>query len=219
MVLVGADNPASSWRNKPVDKWDQNDANKILFDSPWVRNTHLQNLPDLPQFARESGGDWDAGIGKGVGIAGTGILGPTREREAIERAHEKPDPGTVVIRWESALPVHAAELKLGETGAPPWQTDYYAIAVYDVPIPPHWSSRELGGIAYLKRFQKKDLKPARVDILRRDRDTVSVVYLFSKKNEIAKRDGSVLFQAQIGRLFIAQLFNLTDMQFQGELEL
>lgn len=216
-VLVAADNPA--WRSKPVDQWDEKDANQILFDSPWVKNTHLQNLPDLPLAERENGGDWDAGIGKGVGLAGTGILGPTREREAIERAHAKPDPGTVVVRWESALPVHAAELKVGENGAPPWQTEYYAIAVYDVPIPPHWNSRELRGIAYLKRYQKKDFKPARVDILRRDRDTVSVVYFFSKSEEITKKDASILFQAQIGRLFIAQPFDLAQMEFEGQLEL
>ncbi len=215
--LIAADNP--SWRDKPVEQWDEKDANKVLFDSPWVKNTELQNIPDLPLGARHDGGDWDAGIGKGVGIAGTGILGPARAREAIERAHEKPDPGMVVIRWESALPVHAAELKVGETGAPQWQAEYYAIAVYDVPIPPHWNSRELGGIAFLKRYQKRDFKPVRVDILRRDRDTVSVVYLFSKSHEITKKDASVLFHAQIGRLFIAQIFDLGEMEFEGQLEL
>ncbi len=216
-VLVAADNPA--WRDKPVEQWNEKDANNILFDSPWVKNTQLQNLPDLSLAERENGGDWTAGIGKGVGLAGTGILGPTRAAEARERAHEKPDPGKVVIRWESALPVHAAELKVGETGAPAWQTNDYAIAVYDCPIPPHWNSREVRGIAFLKRYQKRDFKPERVEILRRDRDTVSVVYYFSKKEEITKHDGSVLFQAQIGRIFMAQVFDLRDMQFEGQLEL
>ena len=216
-VLIAANNPL--WQGKPIDQWDDNDAHQVLADSPWVKNTQLQNLPDLPQAARRDGGDWDSGIGKGVGIAGTGILGPARAAEARERAHAKPDPGTVVSRWESALPVHAAEVKLGESDVPAWQTDYYAIAVYDVPIPPHWSSRELRGIASLRRYGKKDFKPARVEILKRDDDMASVVYLFPKTEEITKKDASVLFQAQIGRLFIAQLFNLREMEFKGQLEL
>lgn len=216
-VLFAADNPV--WRNKPVDEWDENDAHQVLAGSPWVKNSQLQNLPDQPQAARRDGGDWDSGIGRGVGLAGIGIFGPTRAAEARARAHEKPDPGTVVIRWESAVPIHAAEVKLKEADVPAWQTDYYAIAVYDVPIPPHWNARELRGIAFLKRYQKKDFKPARVGILRRDDDKVSVVYLFPKTEEITKKDASILFQAQIGRMFIAQIFDLSEMEFEGQLEL
>lgn len=216
-LLTAAGNPP--WRDKPIEQWDENDARRVLADSPWIKNTELQYLPDMPAAARRDGGDWDSGIGKGVGLAGLGILGSAREAEAIERAHAKPNPGKVVLRWESARPVHAAEEKLGETDVPGWQTEYYAIAVYDVPIPPHWSPRELRGIAFLKRYQKKDFKPARVGILRRSHDKISVVYLFSKKEEIAKRDASVLFQAQIGQMFIADVFTLGDMVFEGDLDL
>lgn len=216
-MLIAAGNP--SWRDKPVDEWDEKDANQVLTDSPWVKTAHLQNLPDLPQSARRDGGDWDSGIGKGVGIAGTGILGPARAAQARARAHEKPDPGDVVVRWESALPVHAAEVRTGETGVPAWQNEYYAVAVYDVPIPSHWNSRELRGIAAIRRYQKKDFKPARVEILDRDDDRVSVVYYFPKTEEITKRDASVWFQAQIGRVFVAQVFSLREMEFEGNLEL
>ena len=37
------------------------------------------------------------------------------------------------IRWESAFPVRAAELKAREVGAPDWEGDAYVLAVYDVP--------------------------------------------------------------------------------------
>jgi hypothetical protein len=215
-VLLAA---GPGWRDKPIAEWSNADAEEVLKDSPWIKISQLQNLPDQSPAVRRDSGDWDAGVGKGVGIAGTGILGPRRAEEARERAHAKPDPGTILIRWESALPVHAAEVKTGDTGGPPWQTDYYAIAVYDVPIPPHWNSRELRGIAFLKRFQKKDFKPARVNILRQDDDTVSVVYLFSKSEEITKKDASVTFQAQIGRVFVSQVFDVVEMQFEGQPEL
>ncbi|HXP83631.1 MAG TPA: hypothetical protein VN841_02870 [Bryobacteraceae bacterium] len=77
----------------------------------------------------------------------------------MQRARRfQPDLGNVVVRWESALPVRAAERKVGEAGAPVWQGDYYTIAVYDVAPPYHWNlANELKGLAFLKRDKKKDL--------------------------------------------------------------
>ncbi len=215
--LVAADKPAS-WRTTPMAQWSVDDAKAVLTDSPWVKAAHLENLPDLPQSARRDGGDWDQGIGKGVGIAGTGILGPTRMRAARERAHQKPDQGNVLVRWESALPVHAAEVKLGDMDGPEWQTKYYAIAVFDVPVPAHWQSGGLKGIAALKRFQKKDFRPSRVEILRHEDNMVDVVYYFSRSEELTKKDITLVFQAQIGRSVISLPFTVDEMQYQGNPE-
>jgi hypothetical protein len=217
-LATAADNPAASWRKKPVAEWNEEDAKQVLTDSPWVKIAHLENLPDLPQSARREGGDWDAGVAKGVGIAGTGILGPTRMREARERAHHKPDQGSVLVRWESAVPVHAAEIKLGDMDGPKWQTKYYAIAVFDVPVPAHWRSEELKGIAFLKRFQKKDLKPSRVEVLRHEENEVDVVYYFSRSQELTKKDVTAVFQAQIGRVVVSQPFTIDEMTFEGNPE-
>ena len=218
LVAAAADNPAASWRKKPIAEWSEEDAKQVLTDSPWIKIAHLENLPDLPQAARREGGDWDAGVGKGVGIAGTGILGPTRAREAHERAHHKPDQGSVLVRWESAVPVHAAEVKLGDMDGPRWQTKYYAIAVFDVPVPAHWRSEELKGIAFLKGFQNKDFKPSRVEVLRHEDNEVDVVYYFSRSQELTRKDVTVVFQAQIGRVVVSQPFTIDEMQFEGNPE-
>ena len=53
----------------------------------------------------------EASVGHGVGLAGIGLLGPRRQAEALERAHYKPTPNAVVVRWESARPVRAAGAK------------------------------------------------------------------------------------------------------------
>jgi hypothetical protein len=218
MCLVAlADDP--SWKNKPVDRWDKDESKQVLTDSPWVKNVELQWVRDLSPDERREGGNMEASVGRGVGIAGTGLLGPRRQAEAIARAHEKPDPGKVVVRWESARPVRGAEQKLGDTEAPELEGDYYAIAVYNMPTPKRWNlANELKGIATLKRDGKKDLKPSRVLILRKDDGLATLVYFF-KRVEIARRDGYVLFEAQIGRLFVGQAFTLQDMQIQGQLEL
>jgi len=216
-VLVSED---SSWQSKPIAQWDDHDAKQVLAGSPWVKNVTLQRVRDLSASERREGGDLEAGTGRGVGLAGIGLFGPTRAAQAIARAHAHPDPGTVVVRWESALPVRAAETKAGEIGIPAWEGDYYAIAVYGVPPPFRWNfANELKGVAFLKRDQKKDRKPSRVLILRHEDGFATVVYLFSRSAEITKKDRNVQFVAQIGRLFLAQVFDTEEMQFQGKLEL
>lgn len=210
----------SSWKDKSISQWDEEDAKQVLADSPWVKYVTPQRLRDLSPDERREGGDMEAGIGKGVGLAGIGLFGARRQAEALARAHAKPALEKVAVRWESALPLRAAEQKAGESGVPTVDSDYFAIAVYDIPTPDRWNlARELKGIAFLKRDKKKDLKPARVEILRGAEGRATVVYLFPRSQEISKKDGNIEFVAQIGRLFVGQFFNTEEMQFHGRLEL
>jgi hypothetical protein len=190
----------------------------VLADSPWVKHVTPQRLRDLSPDERRNGGNIEAGIGKGVGLAGIGLLGPRREAEALKRANAEPAPDTVVVRWESAA-VRAAELQAGESAAAV-DDAYYAVVVYGIPVPRRWNlANELKGVAYLKRYRKKDLKPSRVEILRGDGGLATVVYLFRRSVEITLRDRSVEFVAQIDRLFLEQFFNVNEMWLMGVLEL
>jgi hypothetical protein len=217
VLLMAAD---ASWKDKALSQWNEEDARQILTDSPWVRYVTPENLPDKSPDQRRDGGDWDEGIGHGVGIAGTGILGPRRAAEAIKEAHQKPLPAGVAIRWESAIPVRAAEKKIGEADAPVLTGDDYAIAVYGIAAPRsrlHLAT-ELKGIAYLRRLNKKDLKPSRVQIVPQDDGTDNIVYFFPRSVEIGKKDGGIEFVAQIGHLFVSQYFFTGEMQINGELQ-
>jgi hypothetical protein len=216
-LLVAAD---PSWQDKPVAKWSQQDAQQLLTDSPWVKQITPQNVRDLSPDERREGGNMEASPGHGIGLAGLGILGPRRQAEAIARAHYKPTPDAVMIRWESARPVRAAEQKLSETDAPMIDDDHYAIVVYDILTPKRWNlDNELKGIAYLKRDNGKTIKPSSVEILRQDDGKATLVYLFPRKVEITKKDGRLEFVAQIGRLFVAQYFYTFQMLLDGQLEL
>src|ERR1700685_765220 len=112
--LSGEDTP--SWKTKPVEQWNGEDAKQILADSPWVGRANLQVIPDRSPAERRDSGDWDAGAGEGLGLAALLEIfsGGRGMEQAVERAHHKPNPGTVAIRWESAMPVRTAEAKLGE---------------------------------------------------------------------------------------------------------
>jgi hypothetical protein len=217
VILFAAD---TSWKNKPVSQWNEDDAKQVLADSPWVKQITPVWLRDLSAFERRDGGNMGEGIGKGIGLAEViGIFNTESEEAAIARAHAKPRPDPVAVRWESALPVRAAERKAGEADVPALAGDDYAIAVYGIPLPKRYNlASELKGLASLRRYQKKDLKPSRVEILHKEDGKATVVYLFPRKVEITKKDGGIQFAAQIGRLFVAQYFYTEEMQIHDELE-
>ena len=219
-MLIGGSSFAQepAWKSKPIEQWSAEDAKALLADSPWVKHVAPLRVRDLSADERLMGGNMEAGIGKAVGLAGTGLFGPTREALAKERAHYKPRPDPVMVRWESG-PVRAAEQKAGET-APAVSDQYYAVVVYGIPLPRRWNlARELKGIAYLRRYRKKDLKPSRVEILRGEDGLATLVYLFRRSVEITRREQSVEFVAQIDRLFLEQFFDVKQMWFMGQLEL
>lgn len=225
-LFLFSDQPA--WKQKAIPQWNDQDAAAILADSPWVGSVKLQKVRNLSKFERRDGGNWEAGTPQTGGMfspeglmALAGIFDPKTAALANELAHRlEPELGSVKVRWESALPVRAAEMKIGEAGAPAWDGDFYAVAVWDVLPPFHWNlANELKGDAYLGRDKKKDLRPARVVVLPRDQGNVTVVYLFPRSAEITQKDGSVRFVAQIGRLFISRFFFPKDMEFMGMTEL
>jgi hypothetical protein len=208
-----------SWKDTPVSQWNEEDAKQLLADSPWVKKVQLDKVRDLSLFERRDGGDWEAGISTGFGLAEAGSF-DWREIRDVEYAHVRAGLGTVVVRWESALPVRAAESKVGEASLPGGLGDYYAIAVYNIRRPFRWNlANQLKGVAFLKRDKKKDLKPSRVVVLPEADGLATFVYLFPRTAEITKKDLSLGFSAQIGRLYVSANFIPEQMQFQGERQL
>ena len=132
-------------------------------------------------------------------------------------------PKTLQVRWESAGPVRAAEMKAGETGAPDWDGDFYAIALYDVPgIAPSTVKMLRGEIKQtttLKTGGKKEIKPARVEIDLLGGGLARILYLFPRSAAITPADGRIEFTTSIGRLFVSQAFETAEMQYQGKVEL
>jgi hypothetical protein len=127
------------------------------------------------------------------------------------------------VRWESALPIRAAEFKAHEDPPPTLSDNGYSIAVYGVPASfakgdPTSLGRPLKESAALKREGKKDVLPSSVEVFQLEKSVV-VVYQFPLSAEISKKDDVVEFSALIGRLQVSQHFLVAEMQFQGKLEL
>jgi hypothetical protein len=175
---------------------------------------------------RRAGGN----MGQPTGVGFDGIddrrVRPVLPQSVFLPAPTAPSRAQVIrllVRWESALPVQAAELKRGE-GQPPTLSDHgYCIAVYGVPFTdakgdPLTLARFFTESAFLKREGKQNVKPLSAEAFELEHSVV-VVYRFPYSAEISKKDGAVEFIALIGRLQVSQTFNVEDMQFQGKLEL
>jgi hypothetical protein len=62
------------------------------------------------------------------------------------------------------------------------------------------------------------VRPVSAEVFQRENDVV-VVYLFPLSAEITRKDRQIQFEAQIGRIVLAQTFDLSEMEFRGKLEL
>ena len=240
VALVFATDQA--WKDKQVAEWNADDAKQVLNDSPWAK-TVKPTINRLSQSSqRRSGGGMGRGGGIGMGGIGIGLPGMGGGRRGgmggpgggypgggqrggtnDGTGTDYNEPAPLKLRWESALPIRAAELKARDTSAPTLDADHYAIAVYGVPSRMASGdsknlANQLKKQAAIKRDGKKDLKPSSVEVLQRD-DGPVIVYLFPRSKEITRQDKRVEFDAKIGRLQFAQSFYVDDMNYQGKLEL
>jgi hypothetical protein len=224
-LLAAADPP---WINKPPSQWTGEDAKQVLSTSPWVKEVMAGVARRLTEEELRQGGEM--GQRQGVGYDGVDPKGsgpkvsPKIFTNGDDRSpRSRPGALTLRLRWESALPVRVAELKAREGELPTLEGDGYRIAVYGVPGAnfkgdPKQLGDPLKKDAALKRAGKRDVKPLRVEVFQRD-DGLVVVYLFPLSAEITKKDGLVEFEAHIGRIAVAQSFDLAEMMFLGKLEL
>jgi hypothetical protein len=227
VVLVAAE---PSWKSKPISDWTEEDARQILTDSPWARTVKAIIGPLQTEDQRREGGNM--GLPHGIGFDGFADDRPRPDVPKSPLDVVKPESDVrpsrsfpLQLRWESALPIRVAELK-SRVIEPPTSSgaDHgYIMAVYGVPSArvkgdPKTLGEPLKSQAFLRREGKKDVRPSSVEVFQRE-DGMVIVYLFPLSAEITRKDQRVEFDARIGRLGIAQSFNVEEMQFQGRLEL
>jgi len=224
ILLIAAE---PEWKNKPIASWTEEDAQQILGNSPWAKTIVAGVARRRSEDELREGGQ----MGQPHGVGYDGVQDRKRPlAEAIGNPFiiEKPQPSTaptirLLIRWESAMPIRAAEFKAHEAEPPTLSDNGYSIAVYGVPASfakgdPTSLGKPLREMAFLKREGKKDVPPSSAEVFELE-DSVTVVYRFPLSAEISKKDGVVEFIALIGRLQVSQHFLVEEMQFQGKLEL
>jgi hypothetical protein len=185
-------------------------------------------VEDQEELAASLGGVGRDAIGLAVpdiaGRRGTGGASQGGESPAGQSTgSSSSEPPKLTLRWESAMPVRTAELKVHDNNAPDVDESHYAIAVYGIPDRMiEGDLQKLGdqlrNEASLKRDGKNDLKPSSVKVFEMAAGRV-VLYSFPMSNEITRADHRVEFTAKIGRLDLDQSFLPDNMVWQGKLEL
>ena len=232
-LLTAAADDEPAWRSKQIADWSVEDSNQVLFDSPWAKT--FTPILTAPQDSGRRPGGIGRELGEvgrdAIGLAIPGIAG--RRATGASQGGESPagqstgssssEPPKLTLRWESAMPVRTAELKVHDNNAPDVDESHYAIAVYGIPDRMiegdlQKLADQLRNEASLKRDGKKDFKPSSVKVFDMAAGRV-VLYLFPMSNEITQADHRVEFTAKIGRLDLDQSFLLDNMVWQSRLEL
>jgi hypothetical protein len=240
-LLAAAD---EQWKDKPAAQWTEHDAQAILSDSPWAKQVvpAVENSSNGHQRSRVgTGGTGGSGAGiPGIRIGGIGIGGMGGPRMGgrgggMGRPTSQTDPGTggsdgsgtkpptLTVRWESALPVQEAHLKLPDSNGPSIDEDYYTVAV--LRLPKRFVrgdvadfEKRLKSQGELKREGKKTIHSSDAKVLDQD-DGLTILFKFSRIGEIKPDDKAVEFAAYIGNLQLDQIFELNEMTLGGKLEL
>jgi len=228
-VAVTAADP--SWKIKPPSAWTNDEAHEVLTDSPWSKMVHAIICPLPTEDQLREGGNM--GLPRGVGYDGFPDDRP-RPHFSLnpldvflpDRVVPRARPTIKLqLRWETALPVRAAEVKSHLAGplASLNSPDGYVLAVYGVPnTNVEGSSKHLAKPlkpqAFLEREGKKSVRPLRVEVLRSE-DALVILYVFPSSAEITLKDQWITFSARVGRLAIVQSFQVDAMKFQGTLEM
>ncbi len=246
-IALAASQP---WKGKDPKQWNQQEAEIILTASPWAqgadatfpdtREAPPQSVYSLPGPAQAgmaspagaTDGKWDGGVSRNTGA---GLL-PTL---------------SVLVRWDSALPIRQALLRSKDLGmkllpedvaSAAKEPDFYVLSVLGL-LPakqyqrtgnlpskstsdPHDGTRAplsteqvLEGLMQNTRLairKGKVLHPENVTV---DADTGVVHVFFPRTSPITKADKEVLFTTRFGSLNVEKRFRLSELMYQGHLEL
>lgn len=208
---------ASEPWSKNHQKWTDADAERVLTSSPWAETTKAIFSGDdvreppppgpLPGAAQAgmagphgtTDGHWDGGVGR------------------MPRGSLPTLP--VLIRWDSALPVHQAALQVGEPSA---ATNVEAGKEYVITVI---------GLVPAQRYRDSDLNGLDAKLLRKRQPAIAAQnakldgatgvlhFFFLRTDPISLADGEVVFKTRFGSLSVQKLFRLKDMTYNGRLEL
>lgn len=231
------------WEDRPFVEWTEEQLLELLTDSPWAEEVEIQfgkgpkQGPPLwtgapgaeARQAGRGGGSWSGGSGGsgswGSSRGGGGSWGGSRGGGT----GKPPEIPKVIVRWESALPVRQALIRVGYLGFEPTvekirqflgDRDSYQISVIGIP---KWMApqdpMEIRDQAFLIRQEQDPITAVKADI-NWSQDSASLILTFSKDPVLVRKDKRVEFQLELQFVIIRKEFDLNKMGYlEAELAL
>jgi hypothetical protein len=222
---------ADFWQAKPFTDWTDKDLQKMMNNSPWAHAFSVPmsgpTPPALGGGAPSGGGDSasapisEGGGGRGGrgGGGGAPVAGGGPGGMAMN----------LVVRWQSALPVKQAflRLKYGEKldSTPeakqlldrPEETYVIILSGNLRPLMrgnPETVKKAIADVTSLSAKGKDPVKPMNLQV-----ESGQIVFLFPKTSPWTLDDKEVEFSTKLADVVLKYKFRLKDMVFNGKLEL
>jgi hypothetical protein len=226
---------ADFWQAKPPTDWSDKEVQKMLGNSPWARSSSVSlSGPTPPSVGGPtSGPSTDAGapppISENAGGRGGRGGGP-------RPGADQPSPGpsaTIVVRWQSALPVKEAlaRVKYGSESATSPDARKFVetgenayVVVISGPLRPFLRgspealTKTLLSETSLSTKAKGVLNPSDVRFGTIEK-AVELYFYFPRSAAYTAEDKEVEFSTRLGDLPLKFKFRLKDMVLNGKLEL
>jgi hypothetical protein len=226
---------ADFWQVKSFGEWSDKDVHRMIENSPWAKQYSLANTPPTNNGRGRGGGGGRSADGPIADMSQDG-MGSAAGRNRTDSSDDVrgPAPVTLTIRWQAALPVKQAllRLKYGSEAATSSeakkilenQDDAYVIGIVGlsqglVRGVPVQIKRDLMEFTFLSSKGKDNLHPADVQFNSSASQFIDVYFLFPKKTPFTLDDKEIEFTTKFGTLVIKERFRLKDMVINGKLEL
>ncbi len=227
--------PGEVWNDKDPGSWSGKDIDKLLTHSPWAKEvtvefgSAMRGSPGYGRGAGRSGRMGGGGMGApgigGGGMPGTGMGGGMgrgggagggmpRDVGTIDETARRQE-SRVIVRWESAAPIRAAEKK----PLPEGLTGNYVIGVTGLPIRPEANGgspedtmERLKESTRLEAKGKDAIAPSKII----DAPSGEMLFVFPEDPAIDAHVKEVTFQTRIGPAQVRAKFSPKDMMYRGQ---
>ena len=234
LLLFGLGLAAADFWQKPYLEWSDKDTAKMLTNSPWAKSVSVSaSVPGgaggAPPIAPDgAGGGGGGGFGGHGGPQGGGgsEFGPGAPGSA-------PPSIDVVARWQSALPIRQAFVRL-KFGA---EADKSAEAAkvleqqerpYEIVLSgpmgmflggkPGDAAKALSEVSFLSSRRTGEIKAVQIEVGKPGK-TMDVVFAFPRSMPFTVEDKEVELVTKLGTSTLKYKFKLKDMVLNGKLEM
>jgi hypothetical protein len=226
-LLFGFGLLAADFWQKPYMEWSDKDAARMMNNSPWARSVSVaMGGPGGPGGAPPPGGGGGFGGGRGPQGGGGSEYGPGAQGSSAPTFD-------VVARWQSALPVREAlvRLKFGT------EADKSAEAAkvleqqdrpYEIVLSgamgmflggkPGDAAKALSDVSFLSSSRTGDIKASQIEVGKPGK-TMDVLFVFPRSMPFTSEDKEVEFTTKLGTSSLKYKFKLKDMVVNGKLEM
>jgi len=230
LLLFGCVLVAADFWQKPYTEWSDKDAAKMMNNSPWAKSASVAMSgpggAGAPPPMPAGGGGFGGGAPGGPQGGGGSEFGPGAPGSG-------PPSFDVVARWQSALPIREAFVRL-KFGA---EADKSAEAKkvleqqekpYEIVLSgpmgaflggkPEDSAKALSEVSVLSSTRTGATKAVQIEVGKPGK-TMDVVFVFPRTMPFTVEDKEVEFTTKLGASVLKYKFKLKDMVLNGKLEM